>query len=672
MFTDSFNTLESHEAELQQVYADFVERSRRTLAVDRITVMLLEPRANTSRVVFSWRTDQLARARLRDQTNPLSPVSNLEPITLSVNLQSADEPLGSVLFHRIGPLGYSEVDQEKAVLLARQLARALSKFFHAGTAPDEILVQDPIDFIAAALVSAPDIEQSFVEFTVRLRELLEFDWAAINIIDEPHGLIIIRHLVGQPVSGRLVNAIRPLVGSQTREVLTTRGPVLRDDILSDPRNTTDAVLGGSGLRSAVMVPLFSGDQVLGVLSLRSRRPRAYDRQSVSILEKLASRIAPIIEDSHLLQRLQINVKELALIKEVAPLLASTLNIGEVFESVCRAAHQVIPFQQANLYWISSDGLQINHLGASPNAPPASDPARPLEESSIFAWLTHQKEIIGQIALVRKNDVFLTPDLEILNRLATQLTPAVQNTRLYQHTEQQLQEFRFHPTQHSGGEELKRWSSQLGQLPLVNLAHQMRTPLTAIKGYTTTLLQPDLTWTPEERNQFLHTIDAEVDHLNEVIGSLLSLTGETGEIVTSPPQPLYLDRLLPTLEFKSPGFSISSEIELSIQPDLPAVVVDPVVLHSVITHLVCGMAGNQRGGTGISITAKLTGDQPSLWIGPAVPAGEADTGAVPTANAASEFRLVVCRRLLARQGVELLESSAPWAYWFSLPTASAPN
>lgn len=44
----------------------------------------------------------------------------------------------------------------------------------------------------------------------------------------------------------------------------------------------------------------------------------------------------------------------------------------------------------------------------------------------------------------------------------------------------------------------------------DLAHALRTPLSSIKGYSSSLLQTDITWEPEVRREFLETIDREAD------------------------------------------------------------------------------------------------------------------------------------------------------------------
>ena len=54
----------------------------------------------------------------------------------------------------------------------------------------------------------------------------------------------------------------------------------------------------------------------------------------------------------------------------------------------------------------------------------------------------------------------------------------------------------------------------------DLAHTLRSPLTSIKGYTSSLLRTDVSWSEELEREFLETIDREADRLNQAVTDLL--------------------------------------------------------------------------------------------------------------------------------------------------------
>src|SRR4029453_7143816 len=88
------------------------------------------------------------------------------------------------------------------------------------------------------------------------------------------------------------------------------------------------------------------------------------------------------------------------------------------------------------------------------------------------------------------------------------------------------------------------ANELRAALLSAVSHDLRTPISAIKASVTSLLQKDVDWTPEARQEFLETIDEETDRLNALIGNLLDMSRlQTGALEISP-GPVGLDEVLP--------------------------------------------------------------------------------------------------------------------------------
>ena len=75
-----------------------------------------------------------------------------------------------------------------------------------------------------------------------------------------------------------------------------------------------------------------------------------------------------------------------------------------------------------------------------------------------------------------------------------------------------------------------------------LAHEMRTPLTSIKGYSTALLMEEVTFDPETQREFLQFIDEECDVLQTLIHDLLESSIIDAGLLRLEPQPVQLPRL----------------------------------------------------------------------------------------------------------------------------------
>jgi PAS domain S-box-containing protein len=121
--------------------------------------------------------------------------------------------------------------------------------------------------------------------------------------------------------------------------------------------------------------------------------------------------------------------------------------------------------------------------------------------------------------------------------------------------------------------------------LAAVGHELRTPLAAIKGHASTLLQGDVTWPLADQRHFLQTISGEADRLAQLVNNLLDLSRqEAGLLLLNRGPTRVQDLVSKTIErLGHPGVVISSHIP----EDLPLVNVDSgrieVVLHNLVAN-----------------------------------------------------------------------------------------
>jgi PAS domain S-box-containing protein len=121
--------------------------------------------------------------------------------------------------------------------------------------------------------------------------------------------------------------------------------------------------------------------------------------------------------------------------------------------------------------------------------------------------------------------------------------------------------------------------------LAAVGHELRTPLAAIKGHASTLLQEDVTWPLADQRHFLQTISGEADRLAQLVSNLLDLSRqEAGLLLLNRGPARVQDLVAKTIERLSHS---NVMISLQIPDDLPLVNVDSarieVVLHNLIAN-----------------------------------------------------------------------------------------
>ncbi len=156
-------------------------------------------------------------------------------------------------------------------------------------------------------------------------------------------------------------------------------------------------------------------------------------------------------------------------------------------------------------------------------------------------------------------------------------------------------------------DVARESDRLKSALLASVSHDLRTPLTTIKGAASSLLQEDVRWSDETRRAFLVDIDAEADRLSRLVSNLLDLSRiEAGVIKPSAEWEdvgELVDRVVGRLGPCLAGHPIVRELP----PGLLAVRLDAVQIEQVLTNLVENAAKYSPPGTPVTVGARLADD-----------------------------------------------------------------
>ena len=221
-----------------------------------------------------------------------------------------------------------------------------------------------------------------------------------------------------------------------------------------------------------------------------------------------------------------------------------------------------------------------------------------------------------------------------------------------------------------------------------VSHELRAPLTSIKGATTTVLRAARVLDPAEVRQFFRIIDAQADHMDGLIGDLLDAGRIDSGTLSVDPEPAEVAALVDRARttFLSGGGRQSVRIDLP--PDLPRVMADERRIVQVLNNLFSNAARHAPESSSIQVGAVHDGVHVAISVsdeGRGVPPERlphlfrkyADVGG---GDQAPDFGgvglgLAICKGLVEAHGGRIRAESAGLGrgatFSFTLPVADEP-
>ncbi|HEX3274960.1 MAG TPA: sensor histidine kinase KdpD [Gemmatimonadales bacterium] len=217
--------------------------------------------------------------------------------------------------------------------------------------------------------------------------------------------------------------------------------------------------------------------------------------------------------------------------------------------------------------------------------------------------------------------------------------------------------------------------------LSSLSHDMRTPLAAIEGAATTLLQEE-DHPLASRRELADTIVQESHRMGRLVANLLDMIRlESGTLQTQKEWQLLSDAVGVAL-LRTEDQLAGHPVTTSIPADLPLVPFDEILLEQVFVNLLENAARHTPPGTPIEIGAESRPREVVAWVadrGPGLTPGEEDTvfdkfhrGAATTGGIG--LGLTICRGIVRAHGGQIWAENRTGGgavFKLSLPLAGTP-
>ena len=146
-----------------------------------------------------------------------------------------------------------------------------------------------------------------------------------------------------------------------------------------------------------------------------------------------------------------------------------------------------------------------------------------------------------------------------------------------------------------------------------VSHELRAPLTSIKGSTATVLGASPTLDPAEMVQFCRIIDEQADHMRGLIGDLLDAGRiETGTLSVSP-EPSEVATLVDLVRNTFLSGGGLHRVVIDVPPDLPLVMADRRRIVQVLNNLLANAAAHSPASSPIRVAAVRDGVQVAISV-----------------------------------------------------------
>ena len=151
-------------------------------------------------------------------------------------------------------------------------------------------------------------------------------------------------------------------------------------------------------------------------------------------------------------------------------------------------------------------------------------------------------------------------------------------------------------------------NQLKSDLLSNVSHELKSPLTSIKGIISSLLQKDIELDNETRDILLSGVSEETDRLASLVTNLLNMSKLEAGVWKPDKERCYISDIINNVLQPQKWAHKNHVFEIALEPDLPEIYADHNQIRQVLINLLENAAAYSDEGTKIILKAKRAGSK----------------------------------------------------------------
>src|SRR6266540_262417 len=367
---------------------------------------------------------------------------------------------------------YSEQDKKLLAFVGQHVGAALSRARAIEETRQRNAELALINSVQEAIAGELDQQAIYDAVGDKIQEVFDAQVAAIATLDETSGLVHYSYIIER---GERLQAEPLSPAGFTKHVLETREPLLLTENLdAEAERYGSTVVAGERPKSVLFVPLVTGRQATGVISLQNvDREHAFGESDQQLLETLAGSLGVALENARLVHVTRQRNAELALINSVQEAIAGELDPQAIYDAVGDRIQEIFDAQAVQIGMLDEASGLVHYRymierGERQQAEPISpagfakhvlETREPLliaenvlaeaerygsrilagepPKSVLFVPLVTGGKATGVISLqnIDREHAFGESDQQLLETLAGSLSVALENARLVHETRQ---------------------------------------------------------------------------------------------------------------------------------------------------------------------------------------------------------------------------------------------
>ncbi|MGB9799374.1 MAG: GAF domain-containing protein [Thermanaerothrix sp.] len=550
---------------LEDIYELLYAQTAQVIPIETFQLALHDPENEALRVVFEVWGDE----RLSERENRLIPLStSLEGSVLrqrkpiltddytrecrargilspqadlyawvGVPLNTGAETIGVLCLGSQRPdVHYTQEQVNLLQAIADQAAGAIAKARLLNEAERRARQLRTLHEVTQKLSSTLDLEPLLHTILENAVDILVCEAGSLLLWDEASDELVFRVVLG-PVAQNLLNQRMPSDRGLAGKAFQTRQPQIVNDVSTSPEwfRLPDEITGFT-TRAVLAVPLVVKERAIGVLEVVNRKDgRNFTPEDAELLSAFAAQAAIAIENARLYtltdQALAARVEELSIMQRIDRELNATLDLGQAMSITLnwamrrsRASVGLIGAIEGPVVRpIAWQGIE-DHALPNPETLAASLPLTLIKENGkplrrdlaastarlradsrvqVLLPIRQEEQVSSLLILESDNADFGAPEtLDFLQRLCDHAAIALANAQLYAAVR----------------------AANLAKSEFVSfVAHELKNPMTSIKGYTELLIAGAVGPISDAQASFLNVIRSNVDRMSTLVSDLNDLS-----------------------------------------------------------------------------------------------------------------------------------------------------